>query len=75
LGGALAAGRAVAEDADVEAARDLRPGDVDDMAEEAPTGARKTCRMRSGEPRLVAFEWREKAARCRLGSAFKTTAP
>ena len=35
LGGALAAGRAVAEDADVEAARDLRPGDVDDMAEQA----------------------------------------
>ncbi len=35
LGGALAAGRGIAEDADVEAARDLRPGDVDDMAEQA----------------------------------------
>ena len=35
LGGALAAGRRIAEDADVEAARDLRPGDVDDMAEQA----------------------------------------
>jgi hypothetical protein len=39
LRGARAARRGIAEDADVEAARDLGPGDVDDVPEEPADGS------------------------------------
>jgi len=72
LGGALAAGRGIAEDANVEAARDLRPGDVDDMTEQAADRRPEDVQdaKRGAEARCVRM-----AREGRLGSAFKTTAP